>query len=332
MTKIAINGFGRIGRCVARAMFESGYDDLELVAVNDLTDPENLAYLLRYDSVHGRFPGKVEVGQDFIDMGEGKIRVSAERNIEDLDWSGVDIVMECTGIFTSPDTAGKHLDQGAGKVLISAPAKGDVKTVVYGVNHDIITADDKIISNASCTTNGLAPLAKVLDENFGIESGFMTTVHAYTGDQPTLDRPHRKDWVRGRAAALSMVPTSTGAAKAIGLVLPHLAGKIDGAAIRVPTPNVSVVDLCVNVREATDIDAVNAAFQKAASGEMGKVLQYLTDKNVSIDLNHDPHSTSLVSTDTKVTGGNLVRVLSWYDNEWGFSNRMLDTATVMASK
>jgi len=330
MTKIAINGFGRIGRCVARAMFESGYDDLELVAVNDLTDPENLAYLLRYDSVHGRFPGKVEVGADWIDMGEGKIRVSSERNIEDLDWSGVDIVMECTGLFTKREDAEKHLAQGAKKVLISAPAKGDVKTIVYGVNHNTITAGDIIVSNASCTTNSLAPLVKVLDDAFGIKNGFMTTVHAYTGDQPTLDRPHRKDWRRGRAAAMSMVPTSTGAAKAIGLVLPHLAGKLDGAAIRVPTPNVSAVDLCVNVRKATTVEEVNAAFQSATSGEMGSILQYLTDKNVSIDLNHDPHSASFVSHETKVTGDKLVRVLSWYDNEWGFSNRMLDTASVMA--
>ena len=329
MTKIAINGFGRIGRCIARALVEEGHDDLELVAVNDLTDPANLAYLLRFDSVHGRFPGEVSSGEDWIDMGRGRIRVSSERNIENLDWSGVDIVMECTGLFTARDDAAKHLAQGAKRVLISAPGKNADKTVVYGVNHDVLSANDLVVSNGSCTTNALAPVAKVIDDAFGIESGFMTTVHAYTGDQPTLDRPHRKDWLRGRAAAMSMVPTSTGAAKAISLVLPSLDGKLDGAAIRVPTPNVSVVDLCVNVSEDTTVEAVNAAFEAAADG-MGGVLQYLTEKAVSIDLNHDPHSSSFVSHETKVTGGRLVRVLSWYDNEWGFSNRMLDVAGVMA--
>ena len=329
MTTIAINGFGRIGRCIARALVEEGHDDLELVAVNDLTDPANLAYLLRFDSVHGRFPGEVSAGDDWIDMGRGRIRVSSERDIANLDWSGVDIVMECTGLFTAREDAAKHLAQGAKRVLISAPGKNADKTVVYGVNHDVLGADDLVVSNGSCTTNALAPVAKVIDDAFGIESGFMTTVHAYTGDQPTLDRPHRKDWLRGRAAAMSMVPTSTGAAKAISLVLPSLDGKLDGAAIRVPTPNVSVVDLCVNVAEDTTVEAVNAAFE-AAADDMGGVLQYLTEKNVSIDLNHDPHSSSFVSHETKVTGGRLVRVLSWYDNEWGFSNRMLDVAGVMA--
>ena len=331
MTKIAINGFGRIGRCVARALVEEGYDDIQLVAVNDLTDPENLAYLLQYDSVHGRFPNKVESGDGFIDMGEGKIRVSAERDIANLDWSGVDIVLECTGLFTAKDDAAKHLAQGAGKVLISAPAKGDVKTIVYGVNHGSITADDKVVSNASCTTNALAPVAKVLYEEFGIESGFMTTVHAYTGDQPTLDRTHRKDWLRGRAAAMSMVPTSTGAAKAIGLVMPELDGKLDGAAIRVPTPNVSVVDLTANLSKDVDVDAINAAFEAAAKGELKGVMQTLDVPTVSVDLNHDPHSSSVVLQDTKAMG-KLARVLSWYDNEWGFSNRMLDTASVMAGR
>ena len=330
MTNIAINGFGRIGRCVARALIEEGYDDMQLVAVNDLTDPANLAYLLQYDSVHGRFPNRVEHGDGFIDMGEGKIRVSSERNIADLDWSGVDIVMECTGLFTAKDDAARHLEQGAGRALISAPAKGDVKTVVYGVNHDTITADDKVISNASCTTNALAPVAKVLNDSFGIANGFMTTVHAYTGDQPTLDRPHRKDWLRGRAAAMSMVPTSTGAAKAIGLVMPELDGKLDGAAIRVPTPNVSVVDLKVNLESDATAEAINAAFAEAACGALQGVLQTLSDPLVSVDLTHDPHSSSQVPDETKVMDGRLARVMSWYDNEWGFSNRMLDTASVMA--
>jgi len=326
MTKIAINGFGRIGRCIARAVIEEGHDDIEIVAINDLTDPDNLAYLLRFDSVHGRFPGKVTSDGDWIDIGRGKVRVTNERDIAELDWSGVDIVMECTGVFTAREDAAKHLKQGAKRVLISAPGKNADKTVAYGVNHDVLSAEDVVVSNASCTTNALAPLAKVLDEAFGIESGFMTTVHSYTGDQPTLDRPHRKDWRRGRAAAMSMVPTSTGAAKAISLVLPRLDGKLDGAAIRVPTPNVSVVDLSVVTAKATTVEEVNTAFKTAA---MQGVLQYLTEKSVSIDLNHDSHSSSLVSHETKVTGGNLVRVLSWYDNEWGFSNRMLDTASVM---
>ena len=330
MTTLAINGFGRIGRCVARALIEEGHDDLRLVAVNDLTDPANLAYLLQYDSVHGRFPNTVESGEDWIDMGEGRIRVSSERNIEDLDWSGVDVVLECTGIFTDKASAAKHLAQGAKRVLISAPAKGDVKTIVFGVNHDTLTADDEVVSNASCTTNALAPVAKVLHDSFGIESGFMTTVHAYTGDQPTLDRPHRKDWLRGRAAAMSMVPTSTGAAKAIGLVLPELDGVLDGAAIRVPTPNVSVVDLCANLKHSASVEDINSALRSAADADLKGVLQVLDHPTVSIDLNHDPHSSSVVLDGTKSMGNNLVRVLSWYDNEWGFSNRMLDTVTAMA--
>ena len=330
MTTIAINGFGRIGRCVARALHESGGNELELVAVNDLSDPANLAYLLRFDSVHGRFPGEVEAEENSIRVGGQSVRVSAKRDIADLDWEGVDIVLECTGLFTHQRDAAKHLERGAGRVLVSAPAKGEVKTVVYGVNHNTITADDRVVSNASCTTNALAPVAKVLHAAFGIESGFMTTVHAYTGDQPTLDRPHRKDWLRGRAAALSMVPTSTGAARAIGLVMPELDGKLDGAAIRVPTPNVSCVDLVARLERAADVGAINAAFRDAKGLE--GVLQTLDVPTVSVDLNHDPHSASVVLDETKAMEGNLARVLAWYDNEWGFSHRMLDVARVMAEQ
>ncbi|MGJ8561119.1 MAG: type I glyceraldehyde-3-phosphate dehydrogenase [Litorimonas sp.] len=330
-TRIAINGFGRIGRNVLRALHESGRDDMEVVAINDLSSTENLAHLLKYDSVHGRFPGAITATDTSIDIGNGPIQVTAIRDLADQNWADiqVDIVMECTGIFTAREAAAKHLDAGAKRVLISAPGKNADKTVVYGVNHDVLTADDHVVSNGSCTTNALAPLAKVLNEAFGIESGFMTTIHSYTGDQPTLDGVHRKDFNRGRAAALSMIPTSTGAAKAIGLVMPELDGKLDGKAIRVPTPNVSAVDLIVNTRKATDVDAVNAAFRVAAEAMPG-VLQIVDDLTVSTDFNHDPYSTSLMTTETMVPAPNMVRVLSWYDNEWGFSNRMLDTAAVMA--
>lgn len=330
-TRIAINGFGRIGRNVLRALHESGSHDLEVVAINDLSSTENLAHLLKYDSVHGRFPGTVSVTDDSLDIGSGPIQVTAIRDLADQNWADndVDIVMECTGIFTARDTAAKHLDAGAKRVLISAPGKNADKTIVYGVNDDVITADDLVVSNGSCTTNALAPLAKVLHETFGVESGFMTTVHSYTGDQPTLDGVHRKDFNRGRAAALSMIPTSTGAAKAIGLVMPELDGKLDGKAIRVPTPNVSAVDLVVNTAKVASVEAVNDAF-RAASKKMPGVLQITDDLTVSVDFNHDPHSSTLLSTETMVPSSNLVRVLSWYDNEWGFSNRMLDTASVMA--
>ncbi len=330
--RVAINGFGRIGRNVLRALHESDRNDIDIVAINDLAPTENLAHLLKYDSVHGRFPGKVNVTENSIDIGDGPIGVSAIRNLEDLPWADheVDIVMECTGIFTTGDKASKHIDVGAKKVLISAPGKNIDNTIVYGVNHDTLKATDKIVSNGSCTTNALAPIAKVLHDNFGIENGFMTTVHAYTGDQPTLDAVH-KDFNRGRAAAMSMVPTSTGAAAAIGLVIPELAGKLDGKAIRVPTPNVSVVDLTVNLEKAVSVDDVNSAFKNAATSHLKGVLQVIDDKVVSIDLNHDPHSSSLVTGQTVVIDGKLVRVLSWYDNEWGFSNRMLDTAAKMAS-
>lgn len=331
-TKIAINGFGRIGRNVLRALEESGREDLEVVAINDLSSTDNLAHLLKYDSIHGRFGGTVSHTENTLNIGKGDIQVTAIRNLEDQNWADndVDIVMECTGIFTARDAAAKHITAGAKRVLISAPGKNADKTIVYGVNHDILTKDDHIVSNGSCTTNALAPAAKVLNDTFGIENGFMTTIHAYTGDQPTLDTIHRKDYNRGRAAALSMIPTSTGAAKAIGIVIPELDGKLDGKAIRVPTPNVSVVDLMVNVSKSADADAVNAAFRAAANGPLKNVLQIVDDVTVSIDFNHDPHSSSLMTTETVVMNNKLIRILSWYDNEWGFSNRMLDTAAAMA--
>lgn len=331
-TRLAINGFGRIGRNVLRALHEQGRDDLQVVAINDLSSPDNLAHLLKYDSVHGRFNGTVKVDGNTLDIGQGPIEVTAIRNLEDQNWADnqVDIVLECTGFFTARDAAAKHIAAGAKRVLISAPGAEADKTIVYGVNHGTLTKDDHVVSNGSCTTNALAPLAKVLNDAFGIENGFMTTVHAYTGDQPTLDTIHRKDYNRGRAAALSMIPTSTGAAKAIGLVMPELAGKLDGKAIRVPTPNVSVVDLVVNTKKAATVDAVNAAFAKASSGELKGILQFVEDKTVSIDFNHDPHSSSYMTDETVVMADNMIRVLSWYDNEWGFSCRMLDTAAAMA--
>lgn len=331
-TRLAINGFGRIGRNVLRALIEQGRDDLTVVAINDLSSTENLAHLLKYDSVHGRYPGKIEYTENSLNLGFGDIEVTSIRNLEDQNWADnqVDIVLECTGIFTARDVAAKHIEAGAKRVLISAPGKDADKTIVYGVNDGDLTAEDIVVSNASCTTNALAPIAKILHETLGIETGFMTTIHAYTGDQPTLDAVHRKDFNRGRAAALSMIPTSTGAAKAIGLVIPELSGKLDGKAIRVPTPNVSVVDLVVNTKKSADVAAINAAFVKAANGPLKGVLQIVTDKTVSIDFNDDPHSSSVVLEETVVMGENMVRVLSWYDNEWGFSNRMLDTAAAMA--
>ena len=330
--RLAINGFGRIGRNVLRALIEQDRDDMQIVAINDLSSTENLAHLLKYDSVHGRFPGKITFTENSLNLGGGDIEVTSIRNLEDQNWADnkVDIVLECTGIFTARDAAAKHLAAGAKRVLISAPGANADKTIVYGVNDDELTAEDIVVSNASCTTNALAPVAKVLHEAVGIETGFMTTVHAYTGDQPTLDAVHRKDFNRGRAAALSMIPTSTGAAKAIGLVIPELAGKLDGKAIRVPTPNVSVVDLVINTNKVATVEAINAAFRKAADGPLKGVLQIVEDKTVSIDFNHDPHSSSLVLDETVVMGEKMVRVLSWYDNEWGFSNRMLDTAAAMA--
>lgn len=329
-TKIAINGFGRIGRNVLRALLESGRTDLEVVAINDLGPVETNAHLLRFDSVHGRFPGTVTTTKDTIDAGRGPMRVTAIRNPADLPWSDVDVVMECTGIFTSKEACQAHLDNGSKRVLISAPGKNADKTIVYGVNHNTLTTDDYVISNASCTTNCLSPVAKVLNDAIGINKGFMTTIHSYTGDQPTLDTMH-KDLYRGRAAALSMIPTSTGAAKAVGLVLPELNGKLDGVAIRVPTPNVSCVDLTFEASRNTTVEEVNAAIRAAADGPLKGVLAYTDLPMVSTDFNHDPASSTFHNDQTKVLDGNMVRILTWYDNEWGFSNRMLDTAVKMGS-
>ena len=329
-TKIAINGFGRIGRNVLRALLESGRTDLEVVAINDLGPVETNAHLLRFDSVHGRFPGTVTTTKDTIDAGRGPMRVTAIRNPADLPWSDVDVVMECTGIFTSKEACQAHLDNGSKRVLISAPGKEADKTIVYGVNHNTLTTDDYVISNASCTTNCLSPVAKVLNDAIGINKGFMTTIHSYTGDQPTLDTMH-KDLYRGRAAALSMIPTSTGAAKAVGLVLPELNGKLDGVAIRVPTPNVSCVDLTFEASRNTTVEEVNAAIRAAADGPLKGVLAYTDLPMVSTDFNHDPASSTFHNDQTKVLDGNMVRILTWYDNEWGFSNRMLDTAVKMGS-
>jgi glyceraldehyde 3-phosphate dehydrogenase len=330
--KVAINGFGRIGRNVLRAIVESGRKDIEVVAINDLGPVETNAHLLRFDSVHGRFPHTVTVKGDTIDAGRGPIKVTAVKNPAELPHKalGVDIALECTGIFTSKDKAKAHLEAGAKRVLVSAPADGADLTVVYGVNHDKLTKDHLVVSNASCTTNCLAPVAKVLHDLVGIDKGFMTTIHAYTGDQPTLDTLH-KDLYRARAAALSMIPTTTGAAKAVGLVLPELNGRLDGTSIRVPTPNVSVVDFKFIAKRETTVAEVNAAILKAASsGPLKGVLGTTDQPNVSSDFNHDPHSSIFHLDQTKVLDGKLVRVLSWYDNEWGFSNRMADTAVAMA--
>ena len=329
--RVAINGFGRIGRNVLRAVYEAGRDEIEIVAINDLGPVETNAHLLRFNSVHGRFPFEVKVEGDSIVIGKKKIKVIAERDPSKLPWKelGIDIAMECTGLFTAKEKASAHLTAGAKRVLVSAPAEGADMTVVYGVNHDKLTKDHLVVSNGSCTTNCLAPVAKVLNDLVGIETGFMTTIHAYTGDQPTLDTMH-KDLYRGRAAALSMVPTSTGAARAIGLVLPELKGKLDGVAIRVPTPNVSVVDLKVIAKKETTTNEINEAMKRAASQELKGILGTTDQPNVSIDFNHDSHSSTLHIDQTKVQNGTLVRVLSWYDNEWGFSNRMTDTAVAMA--
>jgi glyceraldehyde 3-phosphate dehydrogenase len=328
--RVAINGFGRIGRNVLRAIAEAGRRDIEVVALNDLAPPETNAHLLRFDSIHGRFQGDVKVNGDTIDCGFGPIKVTAVRNPAELPWKalGIDIALECTGIFTSKEKAKAHLDAGAKRVLISAPADNADLTVVYGVNHDKLTKTHLVVSNASCTTNCLAPLAKVMNDAIGIEKGFMTTVHAYTNDQPSLDQVH-KDLYRARAAALSMIPTSTGAAKAVGLVLPELNGKLDGVAIRVPTPNVSVVDFKFVAKRATSKDEVNGAVKRAAEQQLKGILGYTDRPNVSIDFNHDAHSSVFHMDQTKVMDGTLVRVMSWYDNEWGFSNRMADTAVAM---
>ena len=326
--KVAINGFGRIGRNVLRAIVESGRTDIEVIAINDLGPVETNAHLISFDSVHGKFPGTVTVDGDTIDVGRGPIKVTAIRNPAELPWGDVDVVLECTGIFTDADKAKVHLENGASRVLVSAPSKGASKTIVYGVNQDTLTKDDLIVSNASCTTNCLSPVAKVLNDAIGIEKGFMTTIHSYTGDQPTLDTMH-KDLYRARAAAMSMIPTSTGAAKAVGLVLPELNGKLDGVAIRVPTPNVSVVDLTFEASRDTTPEEVNAAIKAAADGPLKGVLGYTDQPNVSIDFNHDPRSSIFALDQTKVLDGRMVRILTWYDNEWGFSNRMSDTAVAM---
>ncbi|OWU80698.1 type I glyceraldehyde-3-phosphate dehydrogenase [Phaeobacter sp. 22II1-1F12B] len=327
--KLAINGFGRIGRCVLRAWIESGRDDVEIVAINDLAPIETNAHLLQFDSVHGHLNVEISVQGDHLVVDGHPIRVTAHRNPADLPWEGVDVALECTGVFNSKEKASAHFENGSAKVLCSAPASDADKTIVYGVNHDTLTAADTIVSNASCTTNCLAPVAKVLDDVFGIETGYMTTIHSYTGDQPTLDTAH-KDLYRARAAALSMIPTSTGAARAVGLVLPHLKGKLDGSAIRVPTPNVSVVDLCFVPGKAATVETINGAVRDAAkSGPLKGILTTTDLPLVSSDFNHNPHSSILATDQTSVSDGGLVRVLSWYDNEWGFSNRMFDTALAM---
>ena len=328
--RVAINGFGRIGRNILRAIAEARRTDIEVVGINDLGPVETNAHLLRYDSVHGRFPGIVTVKGDTISVGNGAIKVAAERDPSKLPWKdlGVDIALECTGLFTSKDKASAHLTAGAKRVLVSAPADGADLTVVYGVNHDKLTKEHKIVSNASCTTNCLAPVAKVLNDAVGIDKGFMTTIHSYTGDQPTLDTYH-KDLYRARAAALNMIPTSTGAAKAVGLVLPELNGKLDGVSIRVPTPNVSVIDFKFVATKATSKDEVNGAIRRAAEQQLKGILGFTDAPNVSLDFNHDPRSSIFHMDQTKVMDGTFVRVMSWYDNEWGFSNRMADTAVAM---
>ncbi|MGY6696084.1 MAG: type I glyceraldehyde-3-phosphate dehydrogenase [Roseinatronobacter sp.] len=327
-TRLAINGFGRIGRLVLRALVEQGREDLEIVAINDLGPVENNAHLLRFDSVHGKFPTDIHVDGNTIDVGRGPIKVTAERDPASLPWDDIDIVLECTGIFTDYDKAKVHLGR-AGKVLVSAPSKGADKTIVFGVNHDTLTAGDRIVSNGSCTTNCLAPVAKVLNDAAGISRGFMTTIHSYTGDQPTLDTMH-KDMYRARAAAMSMIPTSTGAARALGLVLPELDGKLDGVAIRVPTPNVSAVDLTFEAARDVTVEEINSAVIAAASeGPLKNILGITDQPNVSTDFNHDARSSIVHLDQTKVLEQRMVRILSWYDNEWGFSNRMLDTAAAM---
>ncbi|HHG90077.1 MAG TPA: type I glyceraldehyde-3-phosphate dehydrogenase [Devosia sp.] len=329
--RVAINGFGRIGRNILRAIIENGRTDIQVVAINDLGSVETNAHLMRYDSVHGTFGGEVKVDGDTIDVGQGPIRVYAIRDPKELPWGelDIDIAMECTGIFTARDKAGWHLEAGAKRVLISAPGANADLTVVYGVNHELIGADHKVVSNGSCTTNCLAPVAKILNDSVGIQKGFMTTIHAYTGDQPTLDTMH-KDLYRARAAAMSVIPTSTGAARALGLVLPELEGVLDGASLRVPTPNVSVVDLTFVARRDTTVEEINAIVKEAASGALKGVLAYDEEPKVSIDFNHNPHSSVFAAKQTKLLGGSLVHVMSWYDNEWGFSCRMADVASEMA--
>ena len=329
--RVSINGFGRIGRNILRAIIESGRDDIKVVGINDLGSVETNAHLLRYDTVHGRFPADVKVSGDNIDVGKGPIKVTSIRDPKDLPWKqlDVDIAMECTGIFASREKASMHLVAGAKRVLVSAPASGADLTVVYGVNHNKLTKDHLVVSNASCTTNCLAPIAMVINQVVGISQGFMTTIHSYTGDQPTLDTMH-SDMYRARAAAGNMIPTSTGAAKAVGLVLPELNGKLDGVSMRVPTQNVSVVDFKFNAGKSTSVDEINNLIKKATNNELINILGYTDEPLVSSDFNHDSRSSVFHMDQTKVMDGSFVRVLSWYDNEWGFSNRMSDTAVAMS--
>lgn len=328
--RVGINGFGRIGRLVLRAIVESGRDDVKVVGINDLGSVDMNAHLLKYDSVHGTLNSDIDIDKDTMDVGSGPIRVTAERDPANLPWNelDVDIAFECTGFFTDRESASKHIDAGASKVLISAPGKEVDMTVVYGVNHDQLEAHHTVVSNASCTTNCLAPVAHVLHKTVGIEKGYMTTIHSYTGDQKPLDTLH-SDRRRARACAVSLIPSSTGAAKAVGLVLPDLAGKLDGTAIRVPTPNVSLIDLTFTAGRETTADEINAAIKEASDGPLKGIMDYVSDDLVSIDFNHNQASSSFDSTQTQVIEGNFVRVLSWYDNEWGFSNRMPDTALAM---
>ena len=330
--RVAINGFGRIGRLAMRAAMEAGRNDVDFVAINDLGAVNVNAHLLKYDSVHGTFPGDISSGSDSITVNGKTVKVLQERDPTKLPWKdmGVDVVYECTGIFTDKEKAVVHLASGAPRVLVSAPSKGADKTIVYGVNHKELTKDDTVVSNASCTTNCLAPPVYVLDKAIGVERGYMTTIHSYTGDQRIIDTLH-KDLRRARGAALSMIPTTTGAARAVGLVLPHLKGKLDGAAIRVPTPNVSVVDLVFISKKSTTVAEVNGLIEAAANGELKGILGYSTEPLVSIDFNHDRRSSIFDAAETQIIDGNMVRILTWYDNEWGFSNRMSDTATHWAS-
>ena len=328
--RVAINGFGRIGRNILRAIVESARDDIIVVGINDLGPVETNAHLLRYDSVHGKFPADVKVSGNDLDVGQGSIKVTSIRDPKDLPWKelDVDIAMECTGIFASREKASMHLDAGAKRVLVSAPASGVDLTVVYGVNHKKISKDHLVISNASCTTNCLAPVAMALNNGVGINQGFMTTIHSYTGDQPTLDTMH-SDLYRSRAAAGNMIPTSTGAAKAVGLVLPELNGKLDGVSVRVPTQNVSVVDFKFNASRSTSVDEINNIIKESANGELNNILGFTDVPLVSSDFNHDSRSSIFHMDQTKVMDNTFVRVLSWYDNEWGFSNRMSDTAVAI---
>jgi glyceraldehyde 3-phosphate dehydrogenase len=327
-TTLAINGFGRIGRLVLRAMIESGRDDLKVVAINDLAEPETSLHLLKYDSVHGRLQAEATLEGDDMIVDGARIKMTAERDLTKLDWAGVDVVLECTGVLTDRDKAATHLERGAKRVLVSAPSNGADATICYGINHDQLSAEHLVVSCASCTTNCLAPVAKVLHESFGIRRGFMTTIHSYTGDQPVLDRGH-KDLYRARAAAMSMIPTTTGAAKALDKVLPDLKGRMQGVAVRVPTPNVSNVDLLVETERKTSVDEVNDALRAAAEGDLKGVLGVTDEKLVSVDFTHDPRSSIAALDQTHELMGDMVRVMSWYDNEWGFSNRMLDVAAVM---